>query len=182
MSPEPPQSPLLSLPTDIHFSIIDVLDYPSILALQATNRYFRYLLSVSQLSRARKLHIKLLVDAESDDWLDNSRFICYECFQWKPISHFSKKQISKKRSKGHTEVHKRFCIECGIRRKRWQPGQFLRAEGGEIVLCRVCRMLRPTDDECRPRGFCSSCYSDASYIQGSGIDNPGRVDEHGVFG
>jgi len=63
----------------------------------------------------------------------------------------------KKRSKGHADAYKRFCIDCGIRRPRWQPGQFLKSEGGDIVLCRVCRTLQTTDDAARGRGLCGSC-------------------------
>jgi hypothetical protein len=160
--------PLLQLPADIHFSIINVLDFPSIQNLRATNQYFRYLLNEKQLSLARKQYVSVLVKAESDDWRDNTRFICYECFQWKPWTDFGKKQISKKRSKGHADVYKRFCIDCGIGRRKWQPGQILKSEDGDLVLCRLCRLLRETNDEARLKGICSVCAeSDRGQLEGS---------------
>lgn len=54
---------------------------------------------------------------------------CYECTLWLPVSCFSHKQRTAKRSLAHSQACKRFCITCGIKYTLWPPGLAIKVSG-----------------------------------------------------
>ncbi|KAK8169316.1 hypothetical protein IWX90DRAFT_173285 [Phyllosticta citrichinensis] len=100
------------LPGEIQNKIFRNLDYRSAIFLAATSSYFRD-------------DVKLLVLVSDEEKLaclrdleklpqNDSSFSCTKCWRLKPRTAFGIKQLLRKRGKGNSQSHKRFCIECGM--------------------------------------------------------------------
>jgi hypothetical protein len=78
-------------------------------------------------------------------------FSCNICLKLRPRNAFANKQLRARRGRGHIESDHRFCLDCGCRNRMYQPGQFLKVDGREEVLCAICR------ERCRYGRYCTYC-------------------------
>jgi hypothetical protein len=157
-----PDMSLLDLPTDLHVLLLSYLDFPSLQMLRATCSYFHQLPSNLQIAAARDAYRQTLFEQEQLDPNDKQLLTCYTCFRRLPISHFACTQISRRRSPGHIDAHKRFCASCAIRDQRWEPGTILSFpphQRRSLVYCRRCRQVQlpPQNEWLWVFGLCETC-------------------------
>ncbi|KAL4930129.1 F-box protein [Aspergillus undulatus] len=141
----PPSSPpgttgatLSKLPVELYLEIFSYLDYPSSLALSQTCTNFRAKAKVeAPTTRAQKAlylsHLECYTRYEN-------LFSCRNCLLFLPASEFGDYQLMKKRSKGGTDGHLRFCLNCGLT-KIYSRGQKVVVNGYIYRVCRDCRTL-----------------------------------------
>ncbi|CAG8918188.1 unnamed protein product [Penicillium salamii] len=141
---------LLGLPTEIQLNIIKFLDRLSSIALSHTNQRFRAIVPTKPpTSHDQKL--SLLLDMER--WRIYERFFsCHICLKLRHQNAFADKQLRGKRGKYFgTQRDRRFCLDCGCYNKLYQPGDVLKVNGRQEVLCAMCRV------RCRYGRYCTKC-------------------------
>ncbi|CAG8363187.1 unnamed protein product [Penicillium salamii] len=148
---------LLDLPTELHLHIIKFLDYPSSFALSHTNQRFRAILPMEP-PETREEKLSFLLAIELWPRYDHL-FSCSICLKLRPRNAFTDKQIRAKRRKGAIESDHRFCLDCGCCKKFYQPGQYLRVDGREEVLCAICRERFRYGRYCMYCRMCGPCTS-----------------------
>lgn len=87
----------------------------------------------------------------------NGHFSCSRCFKLRLRDAFADKQVKAKRGKGHTESDRRFCIECGVRKKIYQPRQLIDVNEVPHYLCGLCRHMCGSGLYCIRCGGCQRC-------------------------
>jgi hypothetical protein len=68
---------------------------------------------------------------------------CYTCLLVLPAIHFAWRQISGARAPRRSQCRKRYCVDCGVRTRRWALGT--RIDG--FVMCHGCCDLAPKSAE-----------------------------------
>jgi hypothetical protein len=157
----------ITLPTELQLNVIFQLDFPTFQKLRATSTYFRNLLSAAETARIRAAYVDSLVAEEREEEAaiaaaearcklagEKSNethgssvadsLMCYTCLKRHPTSCFSLAQKMRKRSRGHRDAAKRFCVHCGVHENKWVPGMTLDfGRGvGTIIYCRRCKDLQ----------------------------------------
>ncbi|KAL5364282.1 hypothetical protein BJX96DRAFT_157081 [Aspergillus floccosus] len=156
---------LLDLPTEIHLQIISYLGYPSCLALSQTSSFFRSMIAVGKpLTSEQKL--SFLCTAEN--WTRyKGRFSCSRCLKLRLRAAFADKQVKAKRAKGHAESDRRFCLDCGIKKRIYQPGQMIDINGITHFVCGLCRQMCGSGLYCTFCGSCQRCLERRSSVRNS---------------
>lgn len=92
---------------------------------------------------------------------DSSRyqnyFACSQCLKLRFRGPFADKQIKAKRGKGHAESDRRFCIDCGVNKGIYQPGQAITRNGCSRFVCAFGRHLCDSGFYCTYCGVCQPC-------------------------
>ncbi|KAI1906944.1 hypothetical protein LOZ53_006737 [Ophidiomyces ophidiicola] len=179
----PPLS-FMRLPIDLHVYLLSYLNYRDLQMLRATNTYFRYLVSETELRRSKAAYVKIIYWKEVEEALrehmrrlkceafgtipanppERLYLTCYTCLRLLPTEEFADTQVTRRRTWGHTNAWKRFCTECAIRHNRWKPGTFLGFQGGEKLYCRGCHVIKPSPvgEIARSLGLCQDCADNTS--------------------
>ena len=76
---------------------------------------------------------------------------CYACLKDLPRSEFASTQLQGNRRFGRTKFKKRFCIDCGWRKKIWERGSVRRLEKGAIIVCQRCGGLNRSNPSMKLR-------------------------------
>lgn len=120
---ESSQLSLGDMPFEIYLLIFSFLDYPPIMALKKTSRGYYENLSITQRFAPQ---------------IANAYLTCTLCCRVLLRSSFGNKQTRKKRRRGGTDAHKRFCIECGLIHRKYRIGN--RVGWGNVfwIFCRDC--------------------------------------------
>ncbi|CAG7940420.1 unnamed protein product [Penicillium salamii] len=153
---------LLGLPTEIQLYIIKFLDYPSSIALSHTNQRFRVIVP-KEPPWTHGQFMSLLLDMER--WRKYDRFFaCRMCLRLRHKNAFVDEQLQGKHCKTFgTQRDRRFCFDCGCYNKMYQPGDVLKVNGRDEVLCAMCR--DPTRERCRLGRYCTT-RAKRSYVRG----------------
>ncbi|EED21830.1 conserved hypothetical protein [Talaromyces stipitatus ATCC 10500] len=155
---------LNSLPVEIHLGIIDYLDYTACTALAYTNRYFNQIV-IRQSPTAREERLKFLCEVETwPIYADINYLACNQCLKLRPIHAFADRQLRGKRSRGHSESNRRFCLRCGIQKHIYLPGHVIpivrpspaNAHGISISICSCCK-FHGSESYCLAFARCESC-------------------------
>ncbi len=100
---------------------------------------------------------------------------CYACLKSLPLDAFHDGQSKGVRGLGHKEHAKRFCIECGWRKKIWVKGAVMGRGAHCIVVCRFCADLnRGADALFRKERICGmNCWPKVVALRGGseGLDS-----------
>ncbi|KAK7546330.1 hypothetical protein IWX50DRAFT_692791 [Phyllosticta citricarpa] len=174
------------LPGELQNQIFLHLDSLSALFLPATNRYFRDVINPPVSTRAERL--TCLREQEllpgKDDY-----FGCTKCWLLKPRSAFGSPQVRKRRAKGHSQSHKRFCKDCGVSKRIYTPGTFVEFSapadsgsveargtyawqccGGSLQLRKICEICGGCELCALSRSFCfpscKQCSSEGYCLRG----------------
>jgi F-box domain len=83
------------------------------------------------------------------------RLHCFSCYSHLDRDQFTKAQVTGRRSYGHTEATRRFCIACGFKEKKWSRATYFR---GRTLPCVNCQRIAQTDVEARKLDLCSECF------------------------
>lgn len=106
-------------------------------------------------------------------------FSCSRCLKLRLRGAFADKQVKAKRGKGHAESDRRFCVDCGVRKGIYQPGQMIDINGITHFVCGLCRQLCGSGLYCTLCGACQRCLERRSTIRNSHlgtITEPDLVD------
>jgi F-box domain len=82
------------------------------------------------------------------------RLHCFTCYRYLDRDRFTKSQRTRKRSYGHPDTMKRFCISCGFKQKWSHATEF---KGGTLP-CFACRRIAPTSFEAKKLDLCLECF------------------------
>jgi hypothetical protein len=149
---------LVALPTELHLAIVPHLHYASLASLRAVNRHFSSLIPLEMVTTARQSLKRQLVRTEHAQYrskwiLDDTAWevsdlgieshVCYMCLEEKPSGDFTEKHVIKKMARGGALAIKRFCIDCGLK-KRWKGGTVIESWGEFYIVCVACRELKIT--------------------------------------
>ena len=142
--PQTPAPQFITLPTELHLSIITHLPLLSKYTLRLTNRDFYHLIPPPTVND--------LVELESSGWArDNLLLTCGGCLRLRPSFRFS----SDRSYLPLSLRSRRFCLSCGHRTlpgtHRYQEGDKWHEEGSLMVRCRTCKGI------CRGRPGRSTC-------------------------
>jgi hypothetical protein len=77
-------------------------------------------------------------------------FACHQCLKLRPSRHFSDKQMKRTRTKGRAGSGRRFCLDCGMNRNIYHPGNMVQLNGLSRYLCARCLRFRGNS-------FCLRC-------------------------
>lgn len=92
----------------------------------------------------------------------HDKFICYYCSRALRRDRFAKRQMSREFLPGHANALKRFCIDCGIKNKRFKPGNQITIHGLPFRICQDCSI--PTLGRfCTQCNTCGSCLGQGEY-------------------
>lgn len=137
---------LYHLPTELQHQIVLHLHPSAAIALKQTNRYFYTHISLCRLDplRVRQyLH-------EVELWpRHREHYACFVCLRVRPKTAFNITQLGAKTSKNGAYSSGRFCLDCGVEKKRFKPGTVMTIAG-----------------EPHPKVFCGSCSTVQSYFCG----------------
>ncbi|KAL1960475.1 hypothetical protein VTO42DRAFT_7774 [Malbranchea cinnamomea] len=168
----------MALPCELHIHLISFLSFPDLQMLRATNTYFRNLPTETEIARARAEYVRVLRETEFNEVkgctgmaLENGNgssaqnpqidqyLTCYTCFRRRHENNFANTQITRRRTKGHADAHKRFCKDCAIRGNKWEPGITLSFPYGDVIYCRRCRDIKPPphNEWLKVFGLCEDC-------------------------
>jgi hypothetical protein len=149
------QTTLSDLPNEIHLDIIARLPYDAKARLRLTNRYFHGLILLFS-------HDDLLVAEEEEYAVARDLLTCKHCLRLRHKSEFGENMTKKKKARGGSESHNRFCVGCGLHpplgRNGYSRGQCVRWGGQEftVVVCVRCRKIELTKDDWKLRE-CQHC-------------------------
>ena len=177
------RSRLIALPPEILIDIVQRLHYTALENLRRTCLFCWELPSVTVIQRAKAQYVDRLISKERAEaiqqelakrihgcWPDpyhihanvnalEDRLHCFTCLSYLTKDRFTRAQQMGKRSLGHKQASRRFCIACGVKEQRWARGSILKARRGRLILCVCCRRLRSfLDFPGREFRSCSSCY------------------------
>ncbi|KAK6525284.1 hypothetical protein TWF694_005429 [Orbilia ellipsospora] len=172
---------ILDLPNEILRNILDILSYPSILAIKWTCRtLYSQIEPLTVYGMADLLEIELWPVFNAAEYRPEGLkrafpqydfFACHICLKIKGAECFSNAMMKGKRGKfaSGSSINRvtRFCISCGIDTGRYQPGlQFDYGGGGRLhgVLCRKCGKFKYFSGTSR-LGFCRDCLSRENLLE-----------------
>ncbi|KAF6236128.1 hypothetical protein HO173_005757 [Letharia columbiana] len=138
---------LYTLPTELQHHIVLNLHPSAAIALKQTNRYFHTHISLYRLD---PLKVKQYLHQVELRPRHRENYACFSCLRVKPKIAFTVSQLGAKKSRNGAYSSGRFCIDCGVRDKRFKPGTVLDIAG----------------DESHPKAFCRSCSTIQSYFCG----------------
>lgn len=72
-----------------------------------------------------------------------------------------------KRAKGHAESDRRFCVDCGVRKGIYQPGQMIDINGTTHFICGLCRQMCGLGLYCTLCASCQRCLERRREIRNS---------------
>jgi hypothetical protein len=167
--------------------ILNYLDYPALAKLRTVNQHIMQLTSPLKISKAKRIYRKELWKVvEWPSWVLNYQnpynsgvaielliscqdiFLCYECFKWKDLCHFSTKHLSWKRFFGRRGGMKRFCMDCGIA-KRWAKGDIFTPSAAwhrkhgifgtlQHIICTGCKDAKVVTNDSKGCKLCHGCW------------------------
>ena len=138
---------LYTLPTELQHHIVLNLHPSAAIALKQTNRYFHAHISLHRLDPFQVKQYVHEVELRPRHCED---YACFTCCRVRPKSAFTASQLGAKTSGNGTYSGRRFCLDCGVQSKKFEPGAILIIAGNES----------------HPKIFCGSCSTIQSYFCG----------------
>lgn len=86
-----------------------------------------------------------------------NKYFCSRCLKLRFRCVFADKQVKAKRAKGHAESNRRFCLECGVKRRIYSPGQMIDISGYTHYICGLCWQMCGSGLYCTFCGGCERC-------------------------
>ena len=188
---DPIVPPLLALPPEILFRIIDCsvgTSDPTLALLRRTHRVFFHLIPPADVrSRTSKKNIAQQLCAAEERYsflFPPDHLVCFTCLYGKPKTSFADDKLTQ-RAKWGRKQHKRYCLQCGIRNGEYQkPGMCFAIQGVEHYLCRRCwkpypalggRSYGPHTCSPDPYPLCMLAVSSAVFLVLLPLLNPAEI-------
>ncbi|KAF2466128.1 uncharacterized protein BDR25DRAFT_79655 [Lindgomyces ingoldianus] len=140
-------SPLLRLPVELHWDIIDLLDIQDRARLACASQYFSSIIKPPT-------HQDFLA-AETSPWATSrDLFTCKGCVRFRHLLQFTDDMRKGKRGRNGVGANTRFCIDCGVDQHWFPLGAEVTIMGETYVICRDCRKFT---DQVGSKGLCNPC-------------------------
>ncbi|KAF2664726.1 hypothetical protein BT63DRAFT_460219 [Microthyrium microscopicum] len=153
----PSTSYLLALPLELQEEIIGHLPFPAVVILKMTCAYFNGIIKPLT-------HQQLLDAEETDICKQTDSYACRYCLRLRPASKFADNMLKRRKSRYGGDVHRRFCIGCGIQSV---PGSTRYSRGSQIfiggvchVICFRCGIFKKGATEDKTQSKCLLCLAD----------------------
>lgn len=173
----PRSGPFAQLPPEIQLETFFYLDYEGLLNLRATCRYYRYLISPQMLEDAKERTKEKYMDMERRGAFPVNQKPCYTCLQIKSHSAFHDTPSNRtytstnpNPSQINPEMGTRYCIPCGIKEKKFKPGEEINAGGQTQAVCKHCRRFNRKPVSCTRRNgwSCPKCNAEVDLLLNGG--------------
>ncbi|CAD6443666.1 bb062898-4469-4ead-b1f9-82d1e3654ff3 [Sclerotinia trifoliorum] len=126
----PPIKNIQQLPSEILSLIMENLTPVDKGRLRVTNHFYH-----ATIPRPTVTHEDLLA-AESQDYEQKNHLLaCGICCRLRHISNFGNVQITGRRARSGPQRHKRFCLDCGVKKLFYRPDGYIYVGTNEIRLC-----------------------------------------------
>ncbi|KAG2421117.1 hypothetical protein HFD88_000733 [Aspergillus terreus] len=152
-----PECHLLGLPPELHLLIASLLDFPDVLRLRFTSRYFHQLIPPLT-------HLQLLQAETTDYAIAHDLYACRYCLRLRSAVRFADRMLRRRRGRSGRDAGKRFCVECGMQPRRGEarygPGAQLVIQGVFVVICVACKefAIGGCDRFGRGTPYCARCW------------------------
>ena len=155
------------IPAELQLHVISYMDYPDVLKLKQTCRYFSYFINADVLRDSRQYQIELFKVMEDMRTLPDGHVPCYSCLRCKPTNEFYNITTNQYYgSQGGTTYYynrtplmpplmdfSRSCIRCNFLNGFYDPGLKLTTGNQEWMFCGSCGHL------VRNAGLVSTAYN-----------------------
>ncbi|MCJ1438301.1 hypothetical protein MMC27_007689 [Xylographa pallens] len=162
---------LFNLPVELKSHIFDLLPFATLQVLHATHPHFREIIDLEPSKYCQRHdtqqrpdgHVwkppynpaasEMLTAAISDPFLNRRNLKpCAYCLRLRSVEHFIKPYMKKPK-----RDYIAFCIDCGLKHKKYQPGQRCDIKTQPGVYCLQCRVIRRGDDALMIEGWARLC-------------------------
>ncbi|KAM0802338.1 hypothetical protein BDR22DRAFT_887575 [Usnea florida] len=134
---------LSNLAGELQNLIFKHLHPPAAVRLRQTNHYFSSIVDIPISAVFDYLQEKEQLPTHSDD------FACFTCLRLKSRSSFGKSQTRSPRGKDGDNSRERFCVDCGIKARKYNRSCIIVISENKLLLCRRCETLQ--------KRFCEAC-------------------------
>lgn len=124
----------------------------SLFALAQTSKLFHRLSDPYDILRKNSLEEYLVKTQYFPRW-EGTGLACFSCKKILSKYRFAYAQTKGKRGLNGLQQKTRFCLQCGIQKRKYTPGSCIHLEGVSQIVCR--RRLRSTGG----RAYCRLCRS-----------------------
>lgn len=170
---------LAQLPVELQLEILFNLDYWELKNVSASCQYYRHFISKSMLDEARERTISRFREIERQGRLTNNQKPCYTCLRMMHHTKFHDPNASRSTAGNSTTATKpatpafgfRYCIKCGLKENKFQPGQGITSAGKTTAICKHCKRFqkKPIETYTLRHGYaCRSCDHEVIYLQEKG--------------
>ena len=127
-------SPVLRLPTELQYNIIDQLEIQDKARLSITCRQF-----ASIIERSTHGHF---LDAESNSWaISKNLYTCKGCARFRRLLEFSDEMRKGRQGRGGTNASSRLCLECGVKQGLYITGEKVVIMGQRHSIDKSCKLF-----------------------------------------
>jgi hypothetical protein len=114
------------------------------------------ILSIARWVVPSRAPVKSLQNLHENPVTRVDRLHCFTCYSYLDRDRFSLRQRTGRRSYGHADAMRRFCVTCGFKGKRWSHATYFRR--GSTLPCFTCKRIAVTDVAARKLDMCSKCF------------------------
>lgn len=170
----PRNGPLAQLPPEIQLETFFYLDYQSLLNLQSSCRYYEYFISAQMLEDSKERTKELYMDMEHRSAFPINQKPCYTCLQIKGHTAFhdpsgNRTYPSANPGQLNTVIGTRYCIPCGVKEKKFKPGEQIIAGGHTQAICKHCKRLNTKPVSTWRAGWaCPKCNAEVDLLLSTG--------------
>jgi hypothetical protein len=184
-------SDFAKIPAELQLHIISFMDYPSVLKLKQSCRYFNFFINSDIVKQSRIQQIETYKSMERHrSRLPEGKVPCYSCLHLKTQSEFYD-QVGKyyygarpttttyyaRTAVGEAplQVYDRTCIRCNFREGNYEPGVKLTTMDEDWMVCNACGMLGKERAVGavpyvygKTTGMCKPCSNGHEFIKAAG--------------
>ena len=178
------ESDFAKLPAEMQLSVISFMDYPSVLKLKQTCRYFNFFINADVLRDSKQYQIDQYQDMEKRNRLPPNRLPCYTCLHLQPMTEFynitsnfyygSQPTYSYNYNRAAQspplKVWDRCCIRCNFMKGNYNAGLALTTKGETWMFCGACGHLVRQHEAMGYGGYgtCKPCSNLHNFLKGFG--------------
>ena len=140
---------LSNLPGELQNLIFKHLHPSAAARLRQTSHYFNFRVGIPISAVFDYLQEKERMPIHAND------FVCFTCLRLKSRSSFVRSQTRSKRGKNGTFPRKRFCVDCGIKARKYNRRDVMTVGEELQMLCCSCKTFQKR--YCRACGWCGGC-------------------------
>jgi len=170
----PRTGPLAKLPAEIQLDTFYYLDYETLFQLRSTCRYYRNFVSDGMLEDAKESTKEQYMQKERDGGFHGSKKPCYTCYRIKDNNKFHAGAVIQTTGAPASDglIGIRYCVACGVKDKKFKPGEAIIAGGETQAICKHCKRFnrRPIRSSVVRSGWaCPRCDAEVSFLQNTGL-------------
>ncbi|KAL2837203.1 hypothetical protein BJX68DRAFT_249967 [Aspergillus pseudodeflectus] len=151
-----------ALPNELLLLILSFSDYPARVAVAQVTKHLRSLIDLEEPTSPEK-RLAFLIVAET--WSRYAKkFACSKCLKLRPAVAFADKQTKAKRRKGGPDSNRRFCVDCGVKLRLYQPGQTIEVRNYASYICGLCWRRCDSGRYCVMCAACQGCMISRKWV------------------